>query len=122
MLGMDWRDSEAKGQEILAERLAGWREQYPDVRVKRLIFCDKPSRWLLEQSAHAQLVIVGSHGRGGFAGMLLGSVSSALVHAATVPVIVVRVGLDKLSARARKGPLVLLFEGVGLTHPSIYLG
>ena len=90
MLGMDWRDSEAKGQEILAERLAGWREQYPDVRVKRLIFCDKPSRWLLEQSAHAQLVIVGSRGRGGFAGMLLGSVSSALVHAATVPVIVVR--------------------------------
>jgi nucleotide-binding universal stress UspA family protein len=90
MLGMDWRESEAKGQEILAERLAGWREQYPDVRVKRLIFCDKPSRWLLEQSAHAQLVIVGNRGRGGFAGMLLGSVSSALVHAATVPVIVVR--------------------------------
>jgi nucleotide-binding universal stress UspA family protein len=90
MLGMDWRESEAKGQEILAERLAGWHEQYPDVRVKRLVFCDRPSRWLLEESEHAQLVIVGSHGRGGFAGMLLGSVSSAVVHAATVPVIVVR--------------------------------
>ena len=90
MLGMDWRESEGEGQEILAERLAGWQEQYPDVRVKRLIFCDKPSRWLLKQSEHAQLVIVGSHGRGGFPGMLLGSVSSALVHAATVPVIVVR--------------------------------
>lgn len=90
MLGMDWRDSEAKGQEILAERLAGWREQYPDVPVKRVICCDKPSRWLLEESQHAQLVIVGSHGRGGFAGMLLGSVSSAVAQAATVPVIVVR--------------------------------
>jgi nucleotide-binding universal stress UspA family protein len=90
MLGMDWRDSEAKGQEILAERLAGWQEQYPDVPVKRLIFCDKPSRWLVQESERAQLVVLGSHGRGGFAGMLLGSVSSHVAHLATVPVIVVR--------------------------------
>ena len=90
MLGMDWRDSELKGQEILAERLAGWQERYPDVHVERLIFCDKPSRWLREQSERAQLVIVGSHGRGGFPGMLLGSVSSAVAQSATVPVIVVR--------------------------------
>ena len=89
MLGMDWRDSEAKGQEILAERLAGWQEQYPDVRVKRLLFCDLPSRWLLKESERAQLVVVGSHGRGGFAGMLLGSVSSHVAQSATVPVIVV---------------------------------
>lgn len=90
MLGMDWRDSEARGQEILAERLAGWQEQYPDVRVKRVIVCDRPSRWLLEQAQHAQLVLVGSHGRGGFAGMQLGSVSSHVAQSATVPVIVVR--------------------------------
>ena len=90
MLGMDWRDSEAKGQEILAERLAGWREQYPDVHVKRVLCCDQPSRWLLKESAHAQLVVVGSHGRGGFAGMLLGSVSSHVAQSAMVPVIVVR--------------------------------
>jgi len=90
MLGMDWRDSERKGQEILAERLAGWQEQYPDVHVERLIFCDKPSRWLLQESERAQLVVVGSRGRGGFTGMLLGSVSSAVAQSATVPVIVVR--------------------------------
>jgi nucleotide-binding universal stress UspA family protein len=92
MLGMDWRDSETKGQEILAERLAGWQEQYPDVSVKRLIFCDKPSRWLVQESERAQLVVLGSHGRGGFAEMLLGSVSSHVAHLATVPVIVVRNG------------------------------
>ncbi|MEZ0351548.1 universal stress protein [Mycobacterium sp. pR1184] len=90
MLGMDWRDSEAKGEEILAERLAGWQEQYPDVHVRRVLCCDLPSRWLLEESEHAQLVVVGSHGRGGFAGMLLGSVSSHVAQSATVPVIVVR--------------------------------
>ena len=90
VLGMDWRDRENEGQEILAERLAGWQEQYPDVRVERLLFCDKPSQWLLKQSEHAQLVVVGSRGRGGFPGMLLGSVSSAVTQSAKVPVIVVR--------------------------------
>ncbi|HWF28133.1 MAG TPA: universal stress protein [Mycobacterium sp.] len=90
MLGMNWRDSEAKGQEVLAERLAGWQERYPDVHVTRLLFCDKPSRWLLQESERAQLVVVGSHGRGGFRGMLLGSVSSAVAQSARVPVIVVR--------------------------------
>lgn len=90
ILGMDWHDCEAQGQEILAERLAGWQERYPDVRVKRLIVCDKPARWLLQESEHAQLVVLGSHGRGGFAGMLLGSVSSRVSQSATVPVIVIR--------------------------------
>jgi nucleotide-binding universal stress UspA family protein len=90
VLGMDWRDREGQGQEVLAERLAGWQERYPDVRVERLLFCDKPSHWLLEQSERAQLVVVGSHGRGGFPGMLLGSVSSAVAQASRVPVIVVR--------------------------------
>jgi nucleotide-binding universal stress UspA family protein len=92
VLGMDWRDRESEGQEILAERLAGCQEQYPDVRVERLLFCDKPSQWLLKESERAQLVVVGSHGRGGFPGMLLGSVSSAVAQAARVPVIVVRNG------------------------------
>jgi nucleotide-binding universal stress UspA family protein len=90
VLGMDWRDRESEGREILAEILAVWQEQYPDVHVERLLFCDKPSRWLLKESERAQLVVVGSRGRGGFPGMLLGSVSSAVAQAARVPVIVVR--------------------------------
>jgi nucleotide-binding universal stress UspA family protein len=90
VLGMDWRDREREGQEILAERLAGWHERYPDVRVERLLFCDKPSHWLLKESERAQLVVVGSRGRGGFPGMLLGSVGSAVAQSAKVPVIVVR--------------------------------
>ncbi len=90
ILGMDWRERENEGHEILAERLAGWQEQYPDVHVQRKIHCDKPSHWLLKESERAQLVVVGSHGRGGFPGMLLGSVSSAVAQSARVPVVVVR--------------------------------
>lgn len=90
ILGMDWRDREKQGEEVLAERLAGWQEQYPDVGVQRSLVCDRPAYWLLEASERAQLIVVGSRGRGGFAGMLLGSVSSAVAHSAKVPVIVVR--------------------------------
>jgi len=90
IIGMDWRQYEDEGHELLGERLAGWREQYPDVSVQRRIVCDKPARWLIDESQQAQLVVVGCRGRGGFTGMLLGSVSSAVAQGAKAPVIVVR--------------------------------
>jgi nucleotide-binding universal stress UspA family protein len=74
----------------LAERLAGWQARYPDVAVRRLIISDEPAPSLLHAAEHAQLAVVGSRGRGGFAGMLLGSVSTAVVAAGRIPVIVAR--------------------------------
>ena len=70
-----WDGVTAQAEEELAQRLAGWSERYPDV---------------LKESAVAQLLVVGSHGRGGFAGLVLGSVSSAVAQSARVPVIVAR--------------------------------
>ena len=90
ILGMDWHQYEDEGHQVLAERLAGWQERYPDVQVRRRVVCDQPARWLLEESEHAQLVVVGSRGRGGFKGMLLGSVSTAVAQGAKAPVLVVR--------------------------------
>ncbi|MBS4730467.1 universal stress protein [Mycobacterium sp. SM1] len=87
-----WSALQSAAEETLAERLAGWRERYPDVTVHRVVVPNRPAQHLLERADSAQLVVVGSHGRGGFAGMLLGSVSTAVVHAAHTPVIVARRG------------------------------
>ena len=92
ILGMDWRVYRDEGDEVLGERLAGWREIYPDVQVHRRLVCDVPARWLVDESKSAQLVVLGSRGRGGFDGLHLGSVSSAVAQSARVPVIVVRGG------------------------------
>jgi nucleotide-binding universal stress UspA family protein len=88
--GVTWSDMQKDAEEILAERLAGWQERYPDVTVRRVVVPDRPAHQLLEQSESAQLTVVGSHGRGGFAGMLLGSVSTAVAESARTPVIVAR--------------------------------
>lgn len=87
---IDWPAMKPAAEEVLAERLAGWQERYPDVTVRRVVECDHPTYHLIRESESAQLVVVGSHGRGGFAGMLLGSVSTALAHSARMPVIVAR--------------------------------
>ncbi|WP_432845035.1 universal stress protein [Amycolatopsis sp. CA-161197] len=78
------------GHRLLAERLAGWPEKYPDVRVERRVDHDKPRHRLLSTSHGAQLLVVGSRGRGGVTGLVLGSTSQALLHHAACPVMVVR--------------------------------
>ncbi|MGV0645183.1 universal stress protein [Mycolicibacterium sp. XJ2546] len=88
--GVEWSDVQTQAEEALAERLAGWQERYPDVKVERVVVLDRPARQLLEQAEKAQLTAVGSHGRGGFARMLLGSVSTAVAESARTPVIVAR--------------------------------
>jgi nucleotide-binding universal stress UspA family protein len=87
---LEWSAQEEIAREALAERLAGWRERYPDVAVDRKIAYNSPASHLLKEAESAQLVVVGSRGRGGFSGMLLGSVSNSVVQAAKVPVIVAR--------------------------------
>ncbi|MGF2946746.1 universal stress protein [Mycobacterium sp. Lab-001] len=88
--GVDWSTIEAEAARSLAEQLAGWHERHPDVTVHRLVECDRPARQLIKKSEGAQLVVVGSHGRGGLTGMLLGSVSNAVLHSVRMPVIVAR--------------------------------
>jgi nucleotide-binding universal stress UspA family protein len=88
--GAGWPALHAKEEEVLSEALATSIERYPDVPVRRLVVRNDAAALLVDQSQRAQLVVVGSHGSGGFAGMLLGSVSAAVVLLARVPVIVAR--------------------------------
>lgn len=90
LLTVDWDQVEAAEHRVLAERLAGHAEKYPEVAVERVVVRDRPVRALLAEAEGARLLVVGSRGRGGFTGMLLGSTSQALVHHATCPLAVVR--------------------------------
>lgn len=87
---IDWPAVEGEAQRSLAESLAGWQERYPDVCVHRVVARDRAARHLIDKADGAQLVVVGSHGRGGLSRMLLGSVSNAVLHAVRVPIIVAR--------------------------------
>lgn len=89
-LANEWPAIEDREERALAERLAGWQEKYPDVEVHRELARDRPTHALLDQAEKAQLVVVGSRGRGGFRGLLLGSTSQALLRHAQSPVLVVR--------------------------------
>lgn len=74
---------------LLSEALAGWREKYPDVAVRPVLAHGTPVDQILAYGRTAQLIVVGSRGRGGFASLVLGSTSRAVLHRATCPVAVV---------------------------------
>ncbi|WP_433088271.1 universal stress protein [Dactylosporangium sp. CA-052675] len=79
----------AAGRELAAE-LEPWRAKYPDVPVvPRVAHC--PSVPVMLQAARdALMFVIGARGRGGFEGMLLGSVAHQVLHHADCPVLVAR--------------------------------
>lgn len=89
-MGIDWVAIENAERELLAQQLAGWSEKYPEIFVEQVVTRDRPAQSLIERAARAQLVVVGSRGRGEFVGLVLGSVGNALVHRSPCPVAVVR--------------------------------
>jgi nucleotide-binding universal stress UspA family protein len=71
------------------ETIEGWHDKYPDVAVDTAMVAGSPGRALVDASREAQLVVVGSRGHGGFAGLMLGSVGLRLLHHADCPVVIV---------------------------------
>ena len=86
----DADDLAAAEEAVLAEMLAGRTDRYPEVVVRRQVRRQRPAGALLEAAATASLLVVGCRGRGGFAGLLLGSVSQAMLHHAPCPVALIR--------------------------------
>lgn len=81
---------EQESAAVLAESVAGHAEKYPDVEVRQELVRGHADDVLIAAGRSAELLVVGSRGRGAFRGLLLGSTSRSLVHHAPCPVAVVR--------------------------------
>jgi nucleotide-binding universal stress UspA family protein len=83
-----FEDFEAATLAALEEDIAPIRAGHPQVPITAVVVHGSPAEKLLEASSHADLLVLGSRGHGGFAGLLLGSVSEQLVRHAKCPVLV----------------------------------
>jgi nucleotide-binding universal stress UspA family protein len=89
---VDWNEMGASDQGAIDAVLAPWKARSPDVKVARVLARMGTAAALATASSGAELLVVGSRGRGGFASLLLGSVSRKVLQQATCPVAVVRRG------------------------------
>jgi len=87
--------------------VAWLRSHFPALQVETQLVDGSPVDILVDASRHVELVVVGTRGRGGFAGMLLGSTSDGVLHHAKGPVMVVPDRDDpRLADRASFGPML----------------
>lgn len=81
---------QADAHTTVQQLLADLSPQHPGVDIRTSFPVGYPAEILANASTTARLLVVGSHGGGGFSGMRLGSISHAVVHAAHCPVMVER--------------------------------
>ncbi|RLU83654.1 universal stress protein UspA [Streptomyces griseocarneus] len=86
---LDTRATVQECRRLLAETVAGRAATYPEVELGQDVVVGHPVEELAKASAQALGLVVGTRGRGGFTGMLLGSVSQGVLHHAHCPVIAV---------------------------------
>ncbi len=84
------RQARTAAHEQLDHAVAPWISKYPDVSVRREVVNGAPAEELVEASRGARLLVVGPRGRGGFAGLLMGSTTQHVVALAECPVAVTR--------------------------------
>ncbi|GAA3218510.1 universal stress protein [Oerskovia jenensis] len=96
-------DDITEGLNVIVDR---HEAENPDVPIKRIVLDGTGAELLTEFSTASDLVVVGSRGRGGFTGLLLGSTSQAVLHHSACPVMVVtkRCEDDKAPADGGRPP------------------
>jgi nucleotide-binding universal stress UspA family protein len=87
---IDWDALEAIEWSALTTAVEPWTKRYPEVDVTFYVERAKPSQALLQHLADAQVLVVGTRGRGALAGTLLGSTSLNVLHHSPLPVAVCR--------------------------------
>ncbi|QHK19009.1 universal stress protein [Pseudarthrobacter psychrotolerans] len=76
-------------QIVLSETISGLREDYPDLVVHKVLKTDmEPAAALVQAAADAQLLVLGSRGRGGFKRLLLGSTAHAVLTRLPCPAVI----------------------------------
>ncbi|MHA7210914.1 universal stress protein [Arthrobacter sp. MDT1-65] len=103
-------DREALHADLAVQLAAGrdWlKSHFPDVDIRVDLVDGPPAEVLIEASATSELLVVGTRGRGGFAGMLMGSTSQGVLHHARGPVLIVPDKADpRLEDRSSFGPMI----------------
>lgn len=85
---IDWEAVKEEARQRLEDIVALVADRWPNVAVSYVVEMGRASRVLLSRADAAQLVVVGSRGRGGLASVLLGSTGLGLLHHSPVPVVV----------------------------------
>ncbi|HET8599712.1 MAG TPA: universal stress protein [Segeticoccus sp.] len=88
--GHDWADYQREQQDAVRRLLKDRLNANPDVSFTHEVVKDNPAKILIERSHDADLVAVGARGNGGFQGLLLGSVSSAVLQKANCTIALIR--------------------------------
>ncbi|MBK8462551.1 MAG: universal stress protein [Nigerium sp.] len=88
--GIDFTEVVSAIEAHMREMVGGWAAEFPGLEVEVKVTPDRPASALIGASDGASLVVVGARGLGGFAGLVLGSTSRAVVRESFAPVIVVR--------------------------------
>jgi nucleotide-binding universal stress UspA family protein len=93
-------DMHRAAEELLEEETAGLDAEAEGIEIERRVVEGGAAEVLVEAAAEGDLLVVGSRGHGGFAGLLLGSVSQQCAHHAHCPVVIVQA--PRPAARALK--------------------
>jgi len=88
-LGGDIKELRAAAERDLDATLQEAIPETGTIEIERRVVEDRPAAALVEESRGADMLVVGSRGHGGFAGLLLGSVSQQVAHHAACPVVIV---------------------------------
>ncbi|GAB96892.1 nucleotide-binding universal stress UspA family protein [Kineosphaera limosa] len=85
-----WESAQEHARAVTQEMVEQVRQNYPEVEVEVKVLGGHPSSVITAMSKEAGLIVLGSRGRGGFTGMLLGSTTHEVIETATCPVLVAR--------------------------------
>ena len=94
-------DLQARAEQQLAEAITAAELAVPDRPVDGSVVVGSPIDALGEEARHAQLLVLGSRGRGGLTGLLIGSVAVALAPKSACPVVVVRAWRPRVDTPTR---------------------